>query len=352
MKKFFLSLCVLLGTMSACSDQPKETSIRSVMLTQPEPLGIEQTKLFSGVIQEAKTISLGFKTPGQIMRILVKEGDAVRQGQLIATLDDKDYKLGVEALEIQYKQLSNEVARMKKLFEGKSISGNDYEKAVAGLEQVRVQLQTNQNKLDYTRLYAPVSGYVQSVNFEVAEMVDAGRAIIDLLDVKQLEVEVDLPSNLYVQKDRFGGYFCRSAYGDGQDLPMKLISITPKADGNQLYRMRLAFDGPTAPKLTPGMNVEVGIRTLGDEGTPRFSVPLHAVCHAEGKDYVWVLTDDSKVTKREVELDRTTQAQGAVVLSGLTGNERLVKAGVDYLHENESVMVIEKPAETNVGGLL
>ena len=183
-------------------------------------------------------------------------------------------------------------------------------------------------------------------------MVDAGRAIIDLLDVKQLEVEVDLPSNLYVQKDRFGGYFCRSAYGDGQDLPMKLISITPKADGNQLYRMRLAFDGPTAPKLTQGLNVEVGIRTLGDEGTPRFSVPLHAVCHAEGKDYVWVLTDDSKVTKREVELDRTTQAQGAVVLSGLTGNERLVKAGVDYLHENESVMVIEKPAETNVGGLL
>ena len=73
MKKFFLSLCVLLGTMSACSDQPKETSIRSVMLTKPEPLGVEQTKLFSGVIQEAKTISLGFKTPGQIMRILVKE---------------------------------------------------------------------------------------------------------------------------------------------------------------------------------------------------------------------------------------------------------------------------------------
>ena len=129
-----------------------------------------------GIVREAHTISLGFKTAGQIERICVKEGDYVRRGQLLAELDNADYRLGVEALQIQYDQLEDEVGRTKQLFDRKSISANDYEKAVAGLRQLGVQLQVNKNKLDYTKLYAPTDGYVQSVNFSPAEMVDAGSA--------------------------------------------------------------------------------------------------------------------------------------------------------------------------------
>ena len=137
----------------------------------------------SGIVREAHTISLGFKTAGQIERIHVREGDYVRQGQLLAELDDADYRLGVEALQIQYDQLEDEVERTKRLFDQKSVSVNDYEKAVAGLRQLGVQLQVNKNKLDYTKLYAPIDGYVQSVNFSPAEMVDAGTALFTLLDM-------------------------------------------------------------------------------------------------------------------------------------------------------------------------
>lgn len=62
---------------------------------------------------------------------------------MLAELDDEDYKLGVEALQIQYNQLKDEVARTRKLFEQKSVSANDYEKASAGLRQLGVQLQVN-----------------------------------------------------------------------------------------------------------------------------------------------------------------------------------------------------------------
>ena len=65
--------------------------------------------------------------------------------------------------------MTDEVARASRLYEKKSMSANDFEKASAGLRQLGVQLQVNKNKLAYTKLYAPADGYVSAVNFSPAE---------------------------------------------------------------------------------------------------------------------------------------------------------------------------------------
>ena len=67
----------------------------------------------------------------------LREGDRVRQGQLLARLDAKDYQLQVNAVQIQYDPVKAEVERLRLLFEGNSLSANDYEKAASGLEQHR-----------------------------------------------------------------------------------------------------------------------------------------------------------------------------------------------------------------------
>lgn len=84
---------------------------------------------------------------------------------MLATLDDADYKLGVEAIEIQYDQLKKEVDRMKLLYENNSISGNDYDKATSGLAQVAVQLQSNpeQNSITPDSMHRPVDIYKVSI---------------------------------------------------------------------------------------------------------------------------------------------------------------------------------------------
>lgn len=104
-----------------------------VTLTDPVALESNQVITHTGIVREAHSISLGFKTAGQIKRIFVEEGDSVQQGTLLAGLDDTDYRLGVETLQIQYDQFKDEVERTTQLFGEKSVSDNDYEKAVAGL---------------------------------------------------------------------------------------------------------------------------------------------------------------------------------------------------------------------------
>lgn len=352
--KRLITMVIVAGTLCACGGTSHENSgIRSVVLTEPVLLESTHVINHSGIVREAHTISLGFKTAGQIECIHVREGDYVRQGQMLAELDATDYQLGVEALQIQYDQLEDEIARTKQLFDQKSISANDYEKAVAGLKQLGVELQANKNKLDYTKLYAPTDGYVQSVNFSPAEMVDAGTPLFTLLDVSHMEIVTDIPVGEYRQRDCFARFYCKVA-GIEEEFPMKLLSITPKADGNQLYQLRLIFTEQPDKRLTAGMNIEIGIVVADTTSITGFAVPLCTVFQDNdgNKPCVWVFKQDSTVSKQPVVLNGTDTEGRAIVIEGLTGKEHIVRAGVNVLREGEHVCVVEKTSKTNVGGLL
>ena len=354
-KKLLCLPALLLCLLCSCSEQKKTSlPVHSVEVTSPTPSWKTITKSYSGIVREAHEISLGFKTAGQIKRIHVEEGKYVKKGELLAELDDEDYKLGVEALQIQYNQLKDEVARTRKLFEQKSVSANDYEKASAGLRQLGVQLQVNKNKLEYTRLYAPADGYIQSVNFSPAEMVDAGTAIFTFLDVSHLEVKTDLPSSIYKVINNVTSYDCMVSSEKGsQTYPMDFLSLSPKADGNQLYQLILKFREKPERQITPGMNIEVRLTiNEGNDSKDGFKIPACSIFKSSDNSCVWVLKEDSTIEKRVITIDNNFSGEQITVIKGLSGTEKIIRAGVNSLQEGEKVTVIEQPEKSNVGGLI
>ena len=342
-----MALCIC----SCGHDKEKsEKFLHNVYVMNPGGDASVGEREFAGVVEEKSEISVGFKTAGELKRIYVREGQHVTKGQLLASLDDSDYKLGVEALQIQYDQVKEEVERARKLFEKKSMSANDYEKAVAGLKQLGVQLQVNRNKLAYTRLHAPSSGIIESVNFSAGEMVDAGTAVFNMLDVSQKSVVVDIPVSLYLERDQIKDIYCVTSHSRATEYAMTILSILPKADGNQLYRMKLGFKGESR-SLTPGMNVTVNL-TLRSNGNNNVRIPHSALFREGGKDYVWVVKRDSTISKQMVEINPIYEGADVEVTSGLSQDALVVRAGVRMLHEGEKVKIIEKPSETNFGGML
>lgn len=343
---------VILALLASCGKKEADNFVRSVKLSRPETLGNVSNKSFSGVVKEAREISLGFKADGQIEKIFVKEGDFVHEGDVIAVLDKKDYQLGVDAYQIQYDQLKAEVARMEQLYKAKSISGNDYEKALAGLRQLEVQLKVNKNKLEYATLTAPVSGYIQNVNYEKAEMLQAGSPVVNLLDVSGIKIEVDIPASLYVQRDKFSGFSCSSSLDPGVSYPLNLVSINRKANSAQLYKMILSLPNPASAKLTAGMNVAVNISVKDSKDAKAgFTLPVSSIINADGKTYVWVLGRDTTVSRREIKIDGIDAAGRVIVKDGLMGQEEIIKAGVNSLQEREKVRILPESDKTNVGGL-
>lgn len=349
------SACVVL-MLVGCGQETERTeeTIHSVLTTQPEPVGNSVSKSYSGIVAESKSISLGFKTGGQILRTLVKEGDYVQAGALVAILDDVDYQLAAKEAKIQYDQMLSEFNRIEYLYQSNNISLNDYEKSKAGLERLKVNLDNAMNRIKYTKLYAPVSGYVTKLNFEKAEMVNAGSPVIELMDNSSLEIDVDLPLEAYTKRGLFRSY--HGVTTDGKEFPLTLINITPKADNNQLYSMRLSVSAADSKLLTPGMNIEVFI--LRSDGvdtveTESYSIPLHAVFYDKsGAPQVWVLQQDSTVKATQIEIGEPTGKGQLRVVSGLNGSEKIIRAGVNSLQPGEKVKVIEDAKTTNVGSLL
>lgn len=311
-------------------------------------------KFFSGIVQEKEEINVGFKEAGQIEHIYAEEGDFVKKGQLLARLDDKDYRLLLQNSEIQYGQMKEEMARKEKLFQQNGLSGNDYEKALAAFKQIGIQLEQNRNKVEYTYLYAPVSGYIQDVNFNESEMVNAGSAVFTLLDVNRFEVEADIPASFYVIQHRFHTFSCTCTQRPGEVFPLQMLSINQKANGNQLYKVRLSLGEEARNRLTAGMNVEVRFDIANDSlQANSYTVPESSVFQAlDGKSCVWVFNPDSTVSRRVIVTDGMLPGGLIRVKSGLNGNERIVKAGAHTLQDQEKVQVIADPSATNVGNII
>ena len=132
---------------------------------------------------------------------------------------------------------------------------------------------------------------------------------------------------------------------------MKLLSLTPKADATQLYRMRLGFSSTPDASLTAGRNVQVRLYLAETDSLRNFVLPLASLFQEQGESYVWTVSGDSIINRMKVSVQGTTP-EGRAIVTGLRGDESVVRAGVHALREGEKVRVIDESSETNVGGQL
>lgn len=312
-------------------------------------------KTYSARVKESDQIDVAFKTGGQIEKVYVRVGQRVKQGQLLAKVESSDYELMLRNYEVQYNQLQTEVERLKTLYENRSISQNDYEKATAGLEQLSIAVEGNRRRVEYTNLYAPVSGVVVEVNYTAAELVDAGMTVLTILAEREMKVFFDMPLHDYQQHQQFINFRCRLPFMADTLLPLGMESITPRADNNQLCRVTLTFKGFKDSRITSGMAVSVVAATKKEESDSQhqyFTLPLRSLGQSDSVPFVWVVTDEDRLVKQEVTI-QSIDAQGqAIITSGISGNERIVRTAASSLLEGEKVRVLPTPSPTNVGNLL
>lgn len=345
MNRFTESLyaLALLLIMWGCRGNTPDNDIprtHSVYITESLSDNTESTKYYTSSIEENKSVNSGFKTGGEIRRLTVNEGDYVRKGQVIGYLDDADYCLSVRQLEVQYNQMSSEMKRIEEMFKRNNIAPNDYEKARAGLEQIESQLGLARNKLEYTRLESPVSGYIVARYMEEGEMVGAGTPVYKIIDNSSLETSVALPSSIYSLRDEIVDCTGKSPLFGDIEIPLEIIGFVPDADNNSLFRLRLRISPEMNGRLLPGMNLSVRLRFRGNGDDRYCKVPSRSVFERNGKEYVWLVDQsDSTISAHEVSIIGVHNGKYSTV-SGLSGNETIVTAGVHHLTDGEKVNVM------------
>ncbi len=348
---YFLFLCFLLLAGCSGNNSTQTEIVRKVKLEPVRQADSLQVKYFPGIIKEANEINLAFRVAGPILKIFVNIGDYVKAGQVVAQIDTRDYAVQLEVAQAQYDQVKAEADRIIELYSRQSVTENDYDKAVSGLKMVAAQLKNAEDQLNDTKLTAPVSGYINKVNFLENELVDAGMPVFSMIDAGHYHVEVEIPVSLYINRNKIVSFSAVQQIVSDKSFPLQLLTVSKKASNNQLYRLQLGFNPSGYPKLAPGMDVQVIICYAGDAGA-QVCVPLSALFSESDKSYIWVYRSDGTVQKREVVTGKLTGDGRIRIVSGARTGEQVVVAGVNQLTENEKAEPVEPVSETNAGGLL
>src|SRR5690242_19078213 len=169
----------------------------------------QATDRYFGSVQARYEVDQAFRVGGKVVSRKVEVGQKVRQGDIIAVLDDTDYKLAVEAAqqqlaaaEAQARQAESDRKRLNALKADGSVSPSDDEKAQSNAQTTRAtaeadarKLELARNRLEYTTPRASQDGVITSVKFEVGQVVAEGQPIVSIAKEAEPEIVVNVPED-------------------------------------------------------------------------------------------------------------------------------------------------------------
>ncbi len=349
----FLKGLILIMVLSTVSCHKSEKSIESPRKVKCESAvesneGIYRT-LFPGRVIAATDLNLGFRVAGIIDEICATDGTFVRQGEVVARLDSRDYALQLAATQAEYDAIKAEVDRVVALYADQSVSANDYDKATNGLRAITAKLEAHKNALSDTQLRAPISGYISKSNFGKGEAVAAGTPVISIISAAAPEITIDIPALYYLKQDNFESATAKIELLGDINFDLKLKSISPKANLNQLYKATFVVEAKDQTLPSVGMSAMVEMRYT-DDIKAGVTIPFSAVLESEGVSSVWVISNGA-VESRKVSISEITSDGRVRITEGLSAGEVVVTAGVGSLKEGQRVEPLQEVSASNVGGI-
>lgn len=322
---------------------PTSESVRPVKITTASDAGTVD-KDFAGMARPDDAVNLAFKLPGQLLDIPISEGQLVGRGTLLAELDPRDIQLQVNADRSVYAEASSQLQRMKRLLEHQAVSRQEYESAQTRYAQAKSTYENSLDMLTQTKLRAPFGGVVERVFVDNYERVQAGQAVLRLVNPTTTTVKFTMPeSGLESMKDpstRFSVEFDNYRGVKFEAQVKEYVQTSSDASG---FPVSLRLQGVDTARyhISPGMSCIVTVQSA-DPVTDAVSLPVSAIyAPAEGGSYVWVVGDDDRVMRHAVTLGELYGRDRVVIDSGVEPGDKVVTAGVYQLREGERVRILK-----------
>lgn len=358
MKRFYsivMAMACIMIMVSCGRDNSSKDVVVPVYTTQAKRVGQFVSTTFTGKTKPDIEANLAFRVSGQVMRVLVKEGDFVRKGQVVAEMDSRDYEVQLAAAQAEYKQIKADAERVMALYAEGNTTASNYDKARYGLQQIEQKLANCRNQLSDTRLRSTMDGCVQELYHQSGETVSAGMPVLSIFNDKKVEVEINVSASDHANLGRFTSFSCSFNVKGNEVFPLEVERVNQEANSMQLYTVRLRFKpGADMRGITPGMTTIVYAEVGDDASQGAVYVPTSAVVQTDSNSaHVFIYDAKSSVVRqRSVKVDGVTRDGFMRVKYGLDGGETVVASGANSITDGQKVSVIQKPSPSNVGGLL
>jgi RND family efflux transporter MFP subunit len=338
-RKVVLSLSILL-LLSACSEEAVVTDkvIQTVKTIKVIQEGVVQQRRFTGRIVAVSTIDLSFQVSGKLIALPIKKGAKVAKGEVIARLDDSDFKLALQQASAQFNLAKLDVTRKRNLFASGSLPKSMLDQAETNYQLMQLALRTAERNLSYTKIIAPYDALVNERLVDIYTNVMRERPIIQIQELTELRVRINIPENMMAMLGNKEDFNAVAIFKDRPTERFPLAYREHKTEASsiaQTYELNFGLSREKNLAILPGMTAAV-ILSLKQQGDKKyFFIPVTALSYdAQNKPRVWVLDPSShKVKVKLVKLGEMKE-QGAMILSGLKAGDEIVTAGAHLLRED------------------
>ncbi|RYD54353.1 MAG: efflux RND transporter periplasmic adaptor subunit [Sphingobacteriales bacterium] len=339
------SLAMLLSACHGHGHAPAPAIIDEQIPVTLVPVGTQakqQPIQASGQFTTEDETMLSFKTGGVVDRILVKEGDRVRKGRLLATIHLTEINAQVRQADLTYQKAERDHARWASLFRDSVGTLEQVQNAQTTLSIARQQLGAARFNRAYAEIRAVSDGYVLKKLVGEGQMIGPGEPVLQINGARQtgwrLKVavsdkewsEIEMGAVAEIETDALAGQILKGTV-------LRKSKGTDAATGT--FAVTISVQDGRSEALAAGLFGKAKIYAGGKSSTS--TIPYDAVLDGDGADaYVFTTRDNRTAQKRKVKVGNIVHGT-VTVIQGLETETAVIVAGNAYLKDGATIKVIK-----------
>jgi membrane fusion protein, multidrug efflux system len=339
-----LAAYLIVAFMSGCSRSESSTKSESthnqvravpVSVIPVTPSPMKDILVLPGETEAWQDVVVGSETGGRVEWVGPKEGDVVKQGNLIVRVDVAEFKAALDRAEAALRLADDLYERRVKLFERNIINQEELDKVLAERDLAKATFR--QARVEYDRGFtrAPISGLVNHLFVKEGEFVDRGKPLVELVNVDQVIVNVNVPELDVRFLEKGQKTMVRVDAFPDREVLGTIDFVAYKADPATLtFLTKVLIDNP-GHNIRPGMIARVAfLRRLIPDA---LSAPLFALIDRGGERILFV-EEDGVAHARTVSIG-VIEGDRVQITKGLEPGDRLIVTGQRDVEEGMKVQV-------------
>lgn len=300
-----------------------------------------RTVTATGTIEPIRTITINSQLAGAVRQVAVEEGDAVRQGTLLARIDSRELEAQLASAEANLQVAARAAERAERLRNEEIITVAEYERDIAAHAAARASRDQLRTRVGYATVRAPIAGVVLRKSVEMGNIVGAQTELFTIGDVSTLVVRLPI-SELDVAALEEGDEVSLTLDAlPGRTLPGRIRRIFPSGDPTtRLVPVEVVLTGAEARAARPGFLARVNFQLDPRGGV--LMIPAGALVDDAGGSAAFIISH-GRASRRHVERGGIYQGRVEIV-RGLAAGDTVAVAGITTLRDGAQVRIVDSPA--------
>ncbi|MCK5469909.1 MAG: efflux RND transporter periplasmic adaptor subunit [Cyclobacteriaceae bacterium] len=311
-----------------------------ITTTDVEKKTFEHYVEVSGAVKSRKNVLISAENMGNINRILVKEGNEVKRGQLLLSLDIELYQRSLDQLETEYALAKTMFEKQSNLW-GQNIGTEvQYLEAKNRKESLENQIANIKTQISKSQIRAPFAGTIENVLVREGEMAQMGSPLVRIVNHQDMYIKADL-SESHIGKFKKGDEVVIYFPSINQTIQSRISSVGQIIDiMNRTFSIE-ALLPLTKFTIKPNLLAIVKLRDIEINGA--VVIPAKLIQKDNKGDFVFIAKKDSnELIARKIQIDRgITYKNNTMITNGLTGDETLINEGFRDVADGGKVKVVE-----------